>query len=178
MPQNILFVDHAAAVGGAEAFLLTLGKHLNQKRWQLHLACPEGNLAERAKNHFIVHPVTLPRLRRSPLFMFNWISGAMTLAHLARENKTEILYGNTVRGSIYAALAARITGLPFIWHMQDFWLSENQPRFVRADRLGKQLLLKTASRVIANSRATAAQLPRSKKIRIHYYGIEVETFKP
>ena len=178
MPKNILFVDHAAAVGGAEAFLLSLGKHLNQERWQLHLACPEGTLAEDAKNHFIVHPVTLPRLRRSPFFLFNWFASAMTLARLARENKAEVIYGNTVRGSIYAALAARITGLPFIWHMQDFWLSENRPRFVRVDRLGKQLLLKTASRVIANSRATAAQLPRSTKVRIHYYGIDVETFVP
>jgi len=65
-PRPLLFVDHATALGGAEHSLLLLLRHLDRTRWALHLACPEGALSEAAEALGVaVHPLPLPRLRRS-----------------------------------------------------------------------------------------------------------------
>ena len=176
-PLPILFVDHAPALGGAERSLLLLLKHLNRHAWQPHLACASGPLAEEAAALGVsVHVVPLPRLRRSPRFPADWLRGARALARLARQIGAVLLHANTVRAALYVAPAARLAGLPYVWHMRDFWLSEGRPRWPRLDVLGKRLLCGTAARVIANSRAVAAHLPRSDKITVVYNGVEVTHF--
>jgi Glycosyltransferase len=90
----------------------------------------------------------------------------------------QVIYGNTVRASLYAALAARLARRPFIWHMRDFWLSESRPRHLWPDHVGKRLLCHAAARVIANSQATARHLPCPGRVSVVYNGIEVEKYDP
>ncbi|MDQ7028778.1 MAG: glycosyltransferase family 4 protein [Ardenticatenia bacterium] len=175
----ILFLDHAPALGGAERSLLLLLKHLDRRRWQPHLACTGGPLAERAAAlNVSVHIVPLPRLRRSPRLSVDWLTGARAIVRLAREIKAVLLHANTVRAALYAAPAARLAGIPFVWHMRDFWLSEERPRWPWADRLGKHLLCGAAARVIANSHAVAAHLPCRDRVTVVHNGIEVARFDP
>jgi len=110
--------------------------------------------------------------------LVRWLAGARAVACLAREIGAALLHANTIRAAFYAGLAARLTGVPFIWHMRDFWLSETRPRRPWADRLGKRLLCAAAARVIANSHATAAHLPCQDKVTVIHNGIEVEQFDP
>ena len=178
-PAPLLFLDHAPALGGAERSLLLLLKHIDPTRWQPHLACAGGPLAEKAAALGVaVHRLPMPRLRRSPRFLADWLAGARSIARLARETNAALLVANTVRAAFYAAPAARMARVPFVWHMRDFWLSESRPRHLWADRVGKRLLCATATRVIANSRATAAHLPCSGKVSVVHNGIEVERYDP
>ncbi len=178
-PCPLLFLDHAPALGGAERSLLLLMKHLDRSRWQPHLACIGGPLAEQAAALDIpVYHVPMPRLRRSPRFPVDWLVGARAIARIARETGAVLLHANTVRSALYAAPAARWAGIPFVWHMRDFWLSEGRPRWPRMDRWGKRLLCGSAARIIANSHAVAAHLPCRDKVTVVYNGIEVARFDP
>ncbi len=178
-PQPLLFLDHSTALGGAERSLLFLLRHLDRTRWELHLACPEGIVMGAASVLGMkVHLFSFPRLRRSALAPVNWISGARKLATIARECNAAALVGNTVRSSFYGALAARLAGVPFVWHMRDFWLGESRPRYPWGDTLGKRLLCSLSSLIIANSHATASHIPCRGKVKVIHNGINVASFDP
>lgn len=177
MTRPILFIDHAAGLGGAERSLLLLLRALDQARFAPHLATVEGALAHEARQIGIpVHIVPLPRLRNPVRFFLDWHVGSWGLVHLARDINAQVLYANTVRAAMFAAPASRIAGRPFIWHMRDFWLSETRPRLTTLDTGIKRALCAAARLVIANSHATAAHLPCRAKTEVVYNGLPVEAF--
>jgi glycosyltransferase involved in cell wall biosynthesis len=177
--QIILFVDHAPAIGGAEQSLLLLLQYLDRAEWRPHLACTPGQLADRAMRLGLpCHLTSLPRLRRSPRFVVDWQQHARQLAKLARQVEARVIYANTVRAALYAAPAARLARRPFLWHMRDFWLSEDRPRHLWADTAVKRLLCSSAAQVIANSHAVARHLPCPNKTAVVHNGIEVDKFDP
>ena len=179
VPKVVVFVDHAAALGGAERSLLLLLKHLDRDHWQPHLACPPGPLAEAARALGVpVHTFPLPRLRRSARFPLDLLARAARLARLTSTIGARALVANTVRAAFYTAPAARLARRPFIWHMRDFWLSESRPRRPQLDTWGKRLLCVAAAHVIANSQATARHLPCPDRVRVIYNGIEVDRYDP
>ena len=179
MAVNLLFVDHATVLGGAERSLLLLLHHLDRTRWEPHLACPEGALTEGASGLGVeVHPFDFPRLRRSASAPADWIGGARVLAGIARRCNAAALVGNTVRSSFYGALAARLARVPFVWHMRDFWLGESKPRSPWADALGKRFLCIFSSLVVANSYATASHIPCRARVEVVHNGIEIADFDP
>ncbi len=178
-PTVLLFLDHAAALGGAERSLLLLLRHLDRRRWEPHLACPPGALAQAATAMAVpVHPFDFPRLRRSTTAALDWLGGARALSGLVRTTGARLVVANTVRAAFYGALGARLAGRPFVWHMRDFWLREGRPRHPWADGLGKRFLCHLAASVIANSQATAAHLPSPQRVEVIHNGIEVATFEP
>ncbi len=179
MAEPLLFLDHAPALGGAEKSLLLLLKHLDRSRWIPHLACGGGSLAEEAAALSVaVHYLPMPRLRRSPRAPVDGLFTACSIARLAREIGVALLVTNTVRAAFYGSLAACLSRIPFIWYMHDFWLSEERPHRLWADRLGKRLLCALATHAVANSRATANHLPCPDKATVVYNGIEVNEYDP
>ena len=176
---SILFIDHASAIGGAERSLLLLLEYLDKQHWSPHLGCVPGSLEVCASAAGIpTHLLQLPRLRRSPRFLLAWLVAARAIARLAYQIQADLLAANTVRAAFYCALASRLSHVPYVWHMRDFWLSETRPRWILADALGKRTLSRAASLVIANSAATARHLPHSGKLRVVPNGIEVDKFNP
>lgn len=175
----ILFIDHAPALGGAEHSLLMILERLDRARWQAHLACCGGPLAERAAAMGIpVHVVAMPRLRRSPSVPLDLWRGIGSLAHVARQTRTRLLIANTVRSAFYTAPAALMTRVPFLWYRRDFWLGESQPRATWVDSMVKRLICATAVRVIANSHATAQHHPCPHKISVVHNGIDTARYSP
>lgn len=175
MPKTILFTDQAAGLGGAEHSLLLLLTHL--QGIQPHLACAKGALEEQAANFNIAHTqFAFPRLRQSWHMPLDWQREARALARLALQINAQALHANTVRAAVYTSWAARLAKRPFIWHMRDFWLSENRPSRQWVDAVGKKLLVTAATKVIANSQATANHLPLSEKIHVVHNGIDLQQF--
>lgn len=176
-PIPILFVDHATALGGAEQSLLLLLQQLDRRQWQPHLACPAGKLAERAQQAGVdCHLLPLPRLRRSWRLAQDGYQTSRALADISRQIGAQALYANTVRAAFYTAVAARLARRPFVWHMRDFWLSEQKPARLWLDTAGKWLLAAGARQVIANSTAVAAHLPQPDKTGVVHNGIDLAHF--
>lgn len=168
MSPTILFVDHATAIGGAEKSLLMLLDGLDQSRWSLRLACCSGELSRQVKARGIpLHLVEMPSLRRLPLLAL-----LRTIYALTRGIQADLIYANTARGALYAAPAGLLSGRPFIWHMRDFSFTEANTWM---DRPLKWLVSHCASVVVANSTATANQLPDSARVRVIHNGIDLTT---
>lgn len=166
-------------MGGAEHSLLDLLQNLDRRLLTPHLAAPAGKLAEAATQRGItVHLTPLPRLRRSPHALINWHKGIRMLMTLADTVNAAAIYANTVRSAMYAALAARLGQRPFVWHMHDFWLTEERPSSLWQDTLLKQLLCAQAQLIITNSKATADHLPPNYHYVTIYNGIDPDKFRP
>ncbi|MCP4360827.1 MAG: glycosyltransferase family 4 protein [Chloroflexi bacterium] len=179
MVKRILFVDHTDGLGGAEHSLLLLMSHLNQAKWEPHLAGVNGRLLSQTHQLNIpIHPIVLPRLRRSPRFLLDWLDGARAIAAAARQINADFLHTNTIRAALYTSLAAKLVQRPFIWHMRDFWLSENKPARLWMDTAGKRALVASSRRVIVNSNAVARHLPASDKVHVIHNGIDTAQFNP
>ena len=178
-PRPVLFVDHAEALGGAERSLLLLMTFLDRSRWQPHLIAPAGQLAaEAARAGIPVHTQELPRLRGSSRSLQDWWTGAVGISKIAKEINAVFIHSNTVRATAYAGLAARLARLPFVWHLREFWLSEDEPTVKWADWLVKSAFCATAAAVLINSKAVAERMPRSAKLSVLYNGIDLSHFDP
>lgn len=176
--SQILFIDHAPVLGGAEHSLLLLMAHLDQTKWQPLLAGVEGKLTSQANTEGIeTHLVRLPRLRRNRQTFANWKVGVEDIKSLAERKKVVALYANTVRAAFYAFPAAKLSRKPMIWHMRDFWLSEEQPSTPGLDTLLKKILCAMSARVVANSQAVALNLPCPQKTVVVHNGIDWTSFQ-
>ena len=176
-PRPVLFLDHANALGGAEKSLLLLMTFLDPNRWQPHLIAPSGQLAEEASESGIpVHVQALPRLRRSSRSLLDLWQQARHISKTAGEIGAVLIHSNTVRATAYASLASRLASLPLVWHMRDFWLSEAEPAAKWADRLGKSIFCRMASRIVTNSSAVAGHLPCSTQASVLHNGIDQSHF--
>jgi glycosyltransferase involved in cell wall biosynthesis len=172
----ILFLDHAAGLGGAEIVLLDLLTHLDPARWEVYLGGTPGPLLDAAHARGLAaRPLELHRLRggAAPL---GWLAGARAIAGLAQFIGARAIYANTVRAALYGARAARLARLPFIWHMHDFWLSENVPKLRALDTFGKWLLCRAARRVIVPSQAVRAAMGAGRKVRMVHNGIDAARY--
>ena len=83
---------------------------------------------------------------------------------------TEYNYGgsNVMRASFYAALAAKLTQRPLVWHVRDIHpLSE---------RWYTRLMCRRSAKVIAISQAVAAALPCPSKVAVVYNGLDLSEY--
>ena len=173
----IIFLDHAPALGGAEHSLLLLLGHLDRTQWQPHLAGVPGALLQRAQTLGVpTYELELPRLRRSPTAVTHALATARHIAQIAHQTNALALHSNTIRATFYAALASKLGRIPLIWHMRDFWLSENEPQRKGLDSFLKRILCRTAAHVITNSHAVAAHLPPRPNVSVVHNGLDLTHF--
>ncbi len=177
--KKILFLDHAAALGGAEKSLLLLLSHMDRSKWTPVLGCRNGDLMANAADLGIeIRQFDFHRLRQNSNAVSAWRETARRIAEYCQEAQVAVLHANTVRAALYGAGAASQSGIPFIWHMRDFWLTEKRPNILLLDRLAKRWIGRFAARIIANSKAVAYKMPFPKKTTVVYNGIDLQAFSP
>jgi glycosyltransferase involved in cell wall biosynthesis len=177
--DRVLFLDHAAELGGAERSLLELVAGLDRARWEPHVGGVPGRMLAAATAMGVpTHHLPLTRLRGRPGAPIAWAVGTRAVAGLARRLDATLVHANTVRAACYAAPAARLAGRPLIWHVRDFTLAEAPVSPSWLDRAGRWLLCHAAQGVIANSHAVAATLPRGREVTVVHNGIDLARFDP
>ena len=149
-PRRILFVNHVAGVSGAELSLLGLLTRIDRRRFFPLVACPEGPLAARIRELKLPHlPVRLGRIYRPGSVddfargTFQVIVGAFHLRRLIRKHRIDLIHANATTAHLYAVFAAKMTGVPVVWHVRDL---------VELGGFGK-LLFRFADAVVAVSDA-------------------------
>lgn len=159
MTRGILFVDQSGAPGGGELSLLDIAKHYRESCKVILLSDgPFRRMLEQAAIQVAVFSappamagVTRERAGAGDVMVVPAVlKVAGRLARIAREYG--VIYANTQKAMIVAALAGRLVGKPVIWHLRDILSAEHFGRTQRwtAVRLANSWI----SRVIVNSRAT------------------------
>jgi glycosyltransferase involved in cell wall biosynthesis len=183
-----MYIDHTASLSGGEIALLRFISALDRKAFEPGVVLfSDGNLVA-ALREISIEPIIMPlpaevldarkeSLTRGLLFRFGALLGVAKHISSVRElilrEKPALVHTNSLKADIIGGIAARLAGVPVIWHIHDRIAPDYLPPFTAA-------LFRTLSRlipnyVIANSQATmkTLQLPPGKKAAsVVYCGIE------
>lgn len=188
MSHLIAYVDHAVQIGGAEKSLVELIAHLDRSRYEpviVHAPGAEWLCYARdcgAGLHPGVPPSPLYETRRDELTggvvaAVGRASGALEpVVGLWREIGwlgPALVHTNSTKMHILAGMAARLQGLPVVWHMRDLLVEPGaRSLLARAARLVRP-------EVIAISEAVATQFD-TMGCRVHVVpnGIPLDRFTP
>jgi glycosyltransferase involved in cell wall biosynthesis len=143
--HRVLFVDHTALLGGGEIALLNVLAELDRSRFEpIVLLFSEGPLVERViqtKTRLEVLPLAtkvvnarkdglgigslmrLPEVISSARFVWK-------LRRFIKDNQIDLVHTNSLKADVLAGLAARLAGVPLIWHIRDRIDPDYLPRTV------------------------------------------------
>jgi glycosyltransferase involved in cell wall biosynthesis len=173
--RRVLFFDHSLVIGGAEKSLLDIV--CRAQGFEPVLVTPSPVMLSEFESagieciFFPVPQVVLNRKRErlvSVSDMYNLPSLVVRLAKLLRRENASLIYTNTQKAHVIGVIAGRLAGIPSVSHFRDIL-----PKSVLT-RIWLCLLCLLASRVIAISRAVAAELPESRKVVVIHNGIDPE----
>jgi glycosyltransferase involved in cell wall biosynthesis len=160
--QRILFLDHTAALGGAELCLLDVAAHFRES--SLVVVMEDGPLRgalERrgVRVEVLSRGASLRQVKREsavPGFaaVGAVIGAAKEVARLARGY--DVVYANSQKAFIVACVSAAFARRPVLWHLHDIL----DPKVFSRVNIAIDVFLANhvAARVIANSQATASAL--------------------
>jgi glycosyltransferase involved in cell wall biosynthesis len=170
--HTILYCHHFTEISGGETSLLELWRNLDRDRFRAVLAGPgSGPLAEAAKEvGAVVRHVEYGRLRQIGRL---W-GTVRRLREIARAEGAALLHANGPITNIPAGIAARLSGLPALWHARTLV----SPGQADLDRRFSPL----ASLIVANSDAIRERFRDngrlSEKSMTIINGVDVRRFHP
>jgi glycosyltransferase involved in cell wall biosynthesis len=88
----------------------------------------------------------------------------LRLTRRLRRLRPDVVHTNSLKAAVYGGVAARLAGVPVVWHVHDRIADDYLPR--AAVRLVRGLAPRLADHVVVNSEATAATLPASVPVTV------------
>ena len=162
--MRVVYLDHVAQLSGGEIALLRLLPHLDEVAPHVILA-EDGLFADRLVQAGIsveVMPMheTARNLRKDRVTARMLPLGvvACTFAYIIRlalqlrRLRPDVVHTNSLKSGIYGCVAARLAGIPAVWHVRDRISEGYLPK--HAVRLVRLLTRHLPSCVITNSHAT------------------------
>lgn len=178
--RRVLHVHSNADIYGSGRSLLRLIQGMDRHRFQSLVVLPEeGRLKQLIEGEgveVIVHPGLSVVTRtvfyswRCLLLFLSWPFSTLYLWRLIRRRNIELVHTNT--GVILtSALAARLAGVPHVWHIREWFLE-----FPRLWQPYSRYVRLTSGAVVAVSRAIAEQFPSRERVHIIHNGFALEEF--
>ena len=186
---RVVVIDHVARLSGGEIALLRLLPAL-VRHVDVHVVLGEdGPLVERLIARGIETEVIplAPRLRDvrretvrptrlDPRAIVNVPVSVLRLSRRLRALDADLVHTNSLKAAFYGGLAARLAGVPAMWHVRDRIASDYLPR-------AAVVLVRVAARflpaaVVANSRATLETLPALRSASVLYNPIVPDAVEP
>jgi glycosyltransferase involved in cell wall biosynthesis len=176
--MRVVYLDHVAQLSGGEIALLRLLPHLSDVEAHVILAedgpfadslAAEGisvevfPMSERARG------VRKEKVRPGHLSagaIFGSIVYTLRIARRLRQLNPDLVHTNSLKAGFYGAIAARLAGVPVIWHARDRIAADYLPR--AAVSLARAFIRRFASAVIANSQATLRTLGEPSRATVVY----------
>lgn len=180
---RVVFVDHVARLSGGEIALLRLLPELS-RHVDVHVVLGEdGPLVGHLRTAGVpVHVLTLaPAARDLPRTSvrpraFKVDAAAATLRYVIelrselRRLRPDLVHTNSLKSAIYGGVAARLAGIPAVWHMRDRIAPDYLP--LPAVWLVRLLARTVPLGLIANSHTTLATLPTRRKSLVLYNPVQ------
>ncbi len=165
---RVVYLDHVARLSGGEIALLRLLPHLHGV--DAHVIVGEdGPLVGRLREAGIsVEVLAIAERARelrkdavrpggaSPAAALHSAAYVARLARRLRELRPDVVHTNSLKAGVYGSLAARLAGVPTVWHARDRIAEDYLPR--PAVGLVRRLVDRLATGVVANSDATLRTL--------------------
>ncbi len=176
-PIRVVYLDHVAQLSGGEIALLRLVPHLTEIDPHVILA-EDGPFADAlveagistevlplaqragALRRGSVTPRTLP-----PRVVLVSAAYVLRLALYLRRIRPDIVHTNSLKAGVYGSIAARLAGIPAVWHVRDRIAPDYLPR--SAVWAVRTMTRRLPEAVIANSQATLDTLGARGRRRIH-----------
>jgi glycosyltransferase involved in cell wall biosynthesis len=177
----VVSLGHSAKCSGGELALARAAPYLRSAGIRLVVVLGEdGPLVERLSGvRTLVHP--LPgRLQRQTrgggstavLSLPSVAAHAVRLARVVRRERADVIHCNTLKAAVYGSLAARIAGVPAVWHLHDL-LTPAHTGSAFTNRLLRIFARVVPQAVIANSGATASTVGLGVRPRVIHDGAPV-----
>ncbi len=167
--MKICFVSHSAGLGGAERILLETIDVLSERRFACHVLLPgEGELARELHSRGVpikfIQPASLaaweyPSLWERAKAAIKIGVAALATARMVREWKCDVVHSNTVT-TCHGAIAAKLLGLPHLWHLQEFGEEDQGLIFYFGHNFSCRLFGYLSTVVIVLSKALAGKYGR------------------
>lgn len=166
---RVVYLDHCAQLSGGELALLRLLPALVDDVDAHVVLAEDGPLVARLQSAGISNEVIplaegargLPRdrvrLGRLPsATLLHTARYSATMAGLLRRRRPDLVHTNSLKSGLYGTLAARLAGVPAVWHLREqLDAGDLPPAAVRVVRTSIRLL---PTAVIANSRSTLSHV--------------------
>ena len=165
--SRILYIDHTAKLGGGEIALLHLVQHLDRTRFMPVVVLGEdGPLRAKleesgVETHLLALSSSVTETRKDGLGLSTLLrvrdvgaAGRYMLALRAfiRVQNVAVVHTNSLKSDILGGAAARMAGVPLLWHVRDRIDSDYLPGPVAA--MFRRLCRWLPARVVANSYST------------------------
>lgn len=179
-PSNILLVNHASRMSGAEHGLLHIAGGLDRTKFAPTVVLPEPGELSKALDNLNVPVEFLPlkRLKKTicPCCLLSYLLSLYRvqsgLARLVKTNSIRLIHTNSNTAQVYTGRVAAQARIPAIWHSRDL---------VNLGPLGR-LMARRATRIIATSRAVAKHLescrPREGSVTTIHNAVDLDLFSP
>ena len=174
---RVLYLDHTAALSGGElALLRTLAAE--ESRVESHVILgAHGPLAERLTSAGVsveVSPLSrgAQDMRKDAVGLrtSGVVAAVQTLTHSIRlaarirKIRPDVVHCNSLKSGVYGSIAARLAGVPVVWHVHDRISTDYLPaRVVPVLRL---IMRRLPNALLTNSENVAATIGELERIRI------------
>lgn len=193
--MKILLVQPSNAVAGAELSALQILEGLSQRygvTYHVALPPPDNSLyvsmLQKTSDGMINLPLmtwhrsTVDSLQTQAvsllyrLYKGQLLSSLFRLLRYVRDCQIDIIYSNSGLCPV-GAMAARLAGIPHVWHLREKMGAGSEFPLYLGDRLSKQLFREWSARVVCNSQFTAGFFADNpSKVTIILNGIETQHF--
>jgi glycosyltransferase involved in cell wall biosynthesis len=165
---RVVYLDHTAQPSGAELSLARTLPELDGV--EAHVVVAAGGPLVSLLDGLGCSVEVLPLAERTRTLARSQVTARLPLASAVatavyvvrlarrlRRLRPDLVQTNSLKSSIYGGLAARLAGVPIVWHLHDRVADDYLPR--SAVWLVRWLARRLPDHVLANSHATAATLP-------------------
>jgi glycosyltransferase involved in cell wall biosynthesis/ADP-heptose:LPS heptosyltransferase len=179
--RRVLHVNNSADIYGASRMLLRYVQTIDRRRFKPLVVLPEKGLLkdlfEAQGVEVVLHPrlsiITRPVFQswRIILFFLNFPLSVLFLWRLIRSRRIELVHTNT-GVMVSPALAARLAGVPHIWHVRD-WFQEFRSFWPALSWYMRVL----SRKVVTISNAVATQFEPAGTPLVIHDGLSLEEFQ-
>ncbi len=191
---KIALLNHSPEIGGAEASILTLLRHIDRSQFQVRVILPSrGRFAEELdkigiQTDILSLPAELLHLKRGDAirafffmtaYLFSIQIFLVKLCVYLKKNSFDLIVTNTVKAHLYGSIAASLSGTPLVWRFHDILSSPDfSPVLIRCIALFGNRFPK---RILAVSNVTRDYLMsnglKANNVQVIFNGIDNGLFE-